>query len=255
VLSSPPVVLALVALAGCLPTSRVAPVTTPTGNNLSGKGLVLGVGVEITGFGSSLTENGQRRDDVTYGPSTKIPFLQLFSFSARESFTDHCDLGFQVNIGSLGGDVRCGLGDEHKTLAVATGATFRWWHGLIGRTELQAGVHKEGFVAFASSGITYATYRHAIALNEGTALEDLLTGPHEPYLRVAQHELAWSSALTLGFPTGKSDAPTIFMSVGVDAPFATSSPRFTCEGCARSFDDFDPGVRFGGMIGVAAVRD
>ena len=247
--------LVLTTLAGCMPTSRVPPVTTPTGNSLGGKGLVLGVGIEVTGFGSSLTENGQRREDVTYGPATKIPLLQLFSFSARESFTDHCDAGFQLNIGSLAGDVRCGIGDENKTVAVATGATFRWWHGLIGRTELQAGVHEDGFIAFASTGITYATYRHAIALGEGTPLEDLLTGPHEPYVRVAQRELAWSSTVTLGFPSGKSDAPTFFMSLGVDRPFATSTPQFTCEGCTRSFEDFDPGLRFGGMIGIAAVRD
>lgn len=119
---------------------------------------------------------------------------------------------------------------------------------------MQAGIHKEGCIAFASTGITYAMYRHAIPLNEGTALEDLLTGPHEPFLRVAQRELAWSSPVTLGFPMG-TYAPTLFVSVGVDKPFATSTPKFTCEGCTRTFEDFDPGLRLGGMIGFAAVRD
>ncbi len=245
----------VVVLGACIPTSRVPPVTTPTGNTLGGNGTVVGASIELTGFGSSLTEGGQRRNDVTYGPATKIPLLQLFSLSARESFNDHCDVGFQLNIGSLAGDVRCGLGDEHKTLAVATGATFQWWHGLIGRTELQAGANEGGFIAFASTGISYAMYRHAIGLNEGTALEDLLTGPHEPYVRVSQRELAWSSTITLGFPAGTRREPTIFMSLGMDRPFATSTPHFTCEGCTRTFDDFEPGVRFGGMIGIAAVRE
>ncbi len=242
-------------LGACLPSSRVPPTTTPMGNTLGNRGTVVGASIELTGFGSSLTEDGQRRDDVTYGPVTKIPLLQLFSLSARESFNEHCDVGFQLNVGAIAGDMRCGLGDDHEAFAISTGATFQWWHGLIGRTELQAGTNEGGYVAFASTGISYAMYRHALGLNKGTALEDLLTGPHEPYVRVSQRELAWSSTITLGFPVGTRNMPTAFISLGMDRPFATSTPHFTCEGCTRSFDDFDPGVRFGGMIGIATVRD
>jgi hypothetical protein len=208
-------------------------------------------------FGASLVENGQQRS-VAPGPRIKIPLLQLFSLAVRYPMNERCDAGYQLYIGATGGDVRCGIGDAHKTIAVSSGATFKWWHGIVGRTEIQAGAQRDGLVVFATSGVTYGFFKHAIASdyppNTGTPLEDLLIGPQEPFVRVSQTEVAWSSSLTFGFPDLRGHG-TYFASVSVDRPFWTTDPRYECRGCTtpRTFSGFDPGIRVGGMIGFGGT--
>ena len=245
----------LVTIVACMPSARLPTVTTPQGNSFFGKGMVVGVGIELPPFGASYQRNGTRHD-TTYGPKTKIPVLQMFSVGFRQSLTTNCDVGGQLGIGATGADIRCGIGDKDRTLAVATGATFKWWHGLVGRTEVQAGIHRDGFLAFASTGVTYSYFQHAIGLREDSPAEDVFVGPSEPYVRVRQVELAWSSSITLGLPPATGgEQPTIFLNVSVDKPLVTSASDFNCHGCSGAFSDFDPGIRIGGVIGVAATMD
>ena len=243
----------LLAFTACVPSGRLPVVTTPQGNAPFGKGMVAGVGVELPAFGASYRADGTEHRDVTYGPRRKIPLLQLFSFGLRRSIATRCDVGGQLGIGITGADVRCGLGDEDRTVAIATGASFRWWHGLVGHTELQAGIHRNGYLAFVSTGVAYGYFWHAIGLADDPPIEDVLIGPSEPYLRIRQIEIAWSSSITLGLPPIRDSQPTIFLSVGVDQPIATAGTEFSCHGCAGTFSDFDPGVRLRGVIGIAAT--
>ena len=72
--------------------------------------------------------------------------------------------------------------------------------------------------------------------------------------RVRQTELDWSSSIVLGFPP-ESRGLTLFMAPSIDVPIWSGDSSYTCVGCDIVLEDYQPGIRVGGMIGMAFETD
>ena len=63
------------------------------------------------------------------------------------------------------------------------------------------------------------------------------------------------SSFTLGFPSTRQQQPSLFLSLSIDRPIATTGTEGVCHGCSMTLEDFEPGLRLGGVIGIAATMD
>lgn len=236
------------ALVACQVAPRIPSTTLPgtAGNNLS-----FGVGI-TTAFGATLTENGKRRDIVPWNTKT-LAAIEMITVGFRHPFGEHCDVGGQVGIGQVGADARCGVGSATAGAAIASGVQYQWWGGVVGRTELQLGANKDGWLGFVSTGISYGFVRYKIPLDDREAV--FLSGPPDPSVVIHERELGWTSTAAIGVPLAPAHSepgPSAFLGLTFDKPLVTSAPQFSCEGCAepRAFDGFSPGLKLGVLVGL-----
>jgi hypothetical protein len=240
-------VLSLLA-GGCLAAPGLPATQLP---GMTSPGMTLAVGMS-TNFQATLTEDSKRRD-VVYGARKTLPVLEMLTLGLRHGVSDRCDVGGQIGVGQIGADARCGIHSDTAGVAVVTGARWQWWEGLVGHTEVQAGAQQHGWFAYGTTGVSYGLYGHAVELGSGDAYP--LSLPRKPYVEIAQRELAWTASVALGVPTElvhRDDVPSMFLGLSVDKPLVTSTPRFSCQGCVEphTFQGFDPGWRFGAMLGI-----
>ena len=122
----------------------------------------------------------------------------------------------------------------------------------MGRTEVQASYDRDGILAQVSTGLAYGYWDHAHALDDDTALGDLLTGPEVPYLSITQADLRWTHSVTIGIPIGTGNTGVGgYFTIQRTTPIAQGKAQFQCVGCNSSatYSDFEPGDELSAVIG------
>jgi hypothetical protein len=186
-------------------------------------------------------------------PRMSFLALQMIALEGRQRVTTACDVGLQLGLGRSGAELRCGMGDEHATLALRGGIQWVYTEGVVTRVMADVGYRsEEGWLAFASTGLGFgAYYGRTVGDRDGISDGDqLLFSPTRPLAVVSQLELTWSSVVGLGFPLAGRTLSQ-FWGISVDMPLAWTPGSFTPIDNASNYSDLRPGVRFGLMIGLS----